>query len=66
MSDLKQIQKCIKAAQKRIPFASEKRQNEMLEFAAGSMSEAYRIGAEEAQQEILNRLRKIERETAGG
>lgn len=28
----------------------------MLEFAAGSLSEAYRVGAEEAQSEIVNRL----------
>lgn len=53
------IDKAIKAASKRLPFASEKKQNEQLEWAAGSLAEAYRIGAEEAQGEILNRLRKI-------
>ena len=53
------IDKAIKAASKRLPFKSEKAQNEMLEYAAGSLAEAYRIGAEEAQTEIIGRLRKI-------
>lgn len=54
------IDKCIRAALRRIPFSSEKRQNQMLEFCAGSLAEAYRLGAEEAQQEIVSRLRQIE------
>lgn len=57
---LQQIRNCIKAAQKRIPFASEKRQNEALSFAVQSFAEAYRLGAEEAQHEILRRLSAIE------
>lgn len=44
------IDKAIKAAGKRLPFASEKKQNEMLEYAAGSLAEAYRIGAEECER----------------
>lgn len=59
------IDKALKAAGKRLPFASEKKQNEMLEWAAGSMAEAYRIGAEEAQGEIIARLRKIKADEEG-
>lgn len=49
----------IKTAKKRLRFMPERRQNENLEHAACSLAEAYRIGAEEAQQEILNRLRQL-------
>lgn len=48
--------KAIREAGRKLPFASEKKQNEMLEWAAGSLAEAYRIGAEEAQCEIGRRL----------
>jgi hypothetical protein len=48
--------RALAAASKRLPFKSEKAMETILEFAAGSLSEAYRIGAEEAQSEIVNRL----------
>lgn len=46
-------------ATKRLPFKSEKATNAMLEYAAGDMAEAYRIGAEEAQGEIIRRMRQL-------
>ena len=49
----------LRAAEKKLPFASRKQQNELLEFVAEDMAEAYRIGAEEAQREILARLREL-------
>jgi hypothetical protein len=54
--DARTARACIKAAKKRMPFASEKKQNEILGYSAGSLAEAYRIGAEEAQGEIVSRL----------
>ena len=61
MSKEKQVSlsRVLRAAGKKIPFASEKRQNDVLEFACGTLAEAYRIGAEEAQGEILRRLREL-------
>lgn len=50
------MRKVIKIAGKRLPFKSEKSTNALLEYAAGDMAEAYRIGAEEAQTEIIRRL----------
>lgn len=55
------VRKAKRAAFKRLPFESEKRQNERLEFAVGTLAEAYRLGAEEAQTEILRRLDELER-----
>ncbi len=57
--DRKSILKAIQVAKKRMPFKSAKQQNAMLEFAADDLAEAYRIGAEEAQQEILVRLAEL-------
>jgi hypothetical protein len=58
---LKVIDKAIRAVDRKIPFASEKRRNKMLSYAAGDMAEAYQIGAEEAQVEFLARLHAIRR-----
>lgn len=55
------VRKAKRAAFKRLPFESEKKQNERLEFAVGTLAEAYRLGAEEAQTEILRRLDELER-----
>lgn len=56
---LKTIDKAIRAVERKIKFYSEKRRNEMLSYAAGDMAEAYQIGAEEAQGEMLSRLQAI-------
>jgi hypothetical protein len=53
----------VKAAGRRLPFKSEKATNALLEYAAGDMAEAYRIGAEEAQSEIIRRLLTLNVET---
>lgn len=55
------LSRAIAASKKRLRFMPEKQQNENLEYACSSLAEAYRIGAEEAQQEILSRLRALER-----
>lgn len=55
------VRKAKRAVAKRLSFKSEKQQNEMLAYAAGSLAEAYRIGAEEAQTEFLYRLDQLER-----
>jgi hypothetical protein len=49
----------IRAAWKKIVLVSDKKLNENLEFAAGDMAEAYRIGVEEAQREIALRIAAI-------
>lgn len=46
----------LKAARKRIPVVGDKKLEENLSFAAESKAEAYRIGVEEAQWEILGRI----------
>lgn len=53
------LEKAIRAAGKKLPFKSTKQQNELLQYAADDMADAYRIGAEEAQQEIVTRLRLL-------
>jgi len=63
---IKAIDKAIRAVERKLPFASEKARNEMLSYAAGSMAEAYLIGAEEAQGEFLSRLQAIRRTFLGG
>ena len=57
---LKAIKKAIKTAGRKLPLKSEKARNEMLAFAADDMAEAYQIGVEEAQREIVYRLRQIQ------
>jgi hypothetical protein len=49
----------IAAASKKLPIRSDRELNETLEWAADSLGEAYRIGAEEAQGVIIGRLRKL-------
>ena len=46
----------LKAARKRIPIVGDKKLRENLDFAAASKAEAYRIGVEEAQIEIISRI----------
>lgn len=53
------IDRSIKAAAKKLPFKTRKQQNALLEYAADDLADAYRIGAEDAQQEILTRLRLL-------
>lgn len=45
---------------KRLKFLPERKLNANLEFAAGNLADAYRIGAEEAQTELLSRLRILQ------
>lgn len=58
---IKVIDKAIRAVERKLPFRSEKVRNEMLSYAADSMADAYLIGAEEAQGEMLARLQAIRR-----
>lgn len=50
------LDKAIRIAGKKLPFKSAKQTNEMLEMFVGDFAEAYRVGAEEAQREIVARL----------
>lgn len=59
MADTIHRSAAIKAAAKRLPIVGDRVLNERLEWAAGDMAEAYRIGAEEAQGEIIARLRAV-------
>ena len=52
--------KAIPEVGKRLKFLPERKLEENLEFAAGCLSEAYRIGAEEAQTELISRLRILQ------
>lgn len=49
-------QKAIREANKRLPFLPHRETKRLLEFAADDIVDAYRIGAEEAQREIVKRL----------
>jgi len=49
-------EKAIREANKRLPFKSHKQTKDLLEFAADDLVDAYRIGAQEAQREIVVRL----------
>jgi hypothetical protein len=59
------LDKAIREAGKKLSFASRKQQNQILEFAADDLADAYRIGAEEAQREIVARLRELATKEAG-
>ncbi|HXR93736.1 MAG TPA: hypothetical protein VN750_26020 [Steroidobacteraceae bacterium] len=55
------IDKALRAAGSKLPLRSTKARNEMLAYAAMDMAEAYQIGAEEAQSEVIRRLEAIRR-----
>lgn len=46
----------LRELKRRIALASEKVRNENLSYAAGSMAEAYEIGVQEAQRELVSRM----------
>jgi len=48
--------KALMAAAKKMSFKSDKAIETMCDFAGLGVADAYRCGAEEAQQEIVNRL----------
>lgn len=52
--------KALPETRKRIKVLSDRQLEANLEYAAGSMAEAYRIGVEEAQGEIESRLRALQ------
>lgn len=53
------IDRAIKAAQKKLPILRDKPLNQNLEMFCGDFAEAYRVGAQEAQEEIISRLREL-------
>ncbi len=57
--------RAVAAARKRLPIRRDKELEENLSYAAGSLAEAYRIGAEEAQSEIVARLAALPAEVGG-
>ncbi len=58
----KMLSKAIRAAEKRIKVLSSKQLEENLDYATGGDAvESYRLGVEEAQGEIIFRLRQLEK-----
>lgn len=51
--------RAVRAASAKMKFFSEKKIQASLEFATDSLAEAYLIGAQEAQQEIIARIMAI-------
>jgi hypothetical protein len=49
----------LRAARARLPLRGDKAINENLSWFADSLAEAYRVGAAEAQQEIVRRIASI-------
>jgi transcription elongation GreA/GreB family factor len=56
--------KALTEAGKKIKVLPARNLNDQLEYAAGDLAEAYRIGVEEAQGEILSRLRTLQERLA--
>ena len=56
--------KAVKAAKKKVHTLGDKKLNENLEYACGSLAEAYRVGVEEAQGEIVSRLMELQNKLA--
>lgn len=54
--DVKTLQKARAEIAKNMKFLPEKQLRQNLEFAADDMVEAYQIGAEEAQAELVQRI----------
>lgn len=50
------LDRAIKEARKKLPFKRDQDMNDLLEYAADDFAEAYKVGAQEAQSEIINRL----------
>lgn len=57
---IKALEKAIRLASKKLPLASVRHRNEHLSYAADDKAEAFAIGTEEAQTEIIHRLRKLQ------
>jgi hypothetical protein len=53
-------------AAKRIRCLPDKKLEDNLSYFCGSMAEAYRVGVEEAQGEILSRLQGLQASIAAG
>lgn len=53
---LKALNAAVKAARKKIRVLSDKKLNENLGYACDDFAEAYNVGVQEAQMEILDRL----------
>ena len=54
--DARTMKAVVRVAKKSIPTYTDKRLNENLEYFCGSLADAYKVGVEEAQGEILARL----------
>lgn len=51
----------LRAATKKLPIVADRKLSQQLQWVADDMAHAYRIGAEEAQAEIVYRLRDLYR-----
>lgn len=53
------LARVLRLAGAQLPFRSDRATSELLDHAADTLLEAYRIGAEEAQGAILERLQRL-------
>lgn len=53
----KELKVALRLAGKKIPVLRDKKLNENLDWACGSLAEAYRAGVDETQAEICRRIR---------
>lgn len=59
MSETIKKSDALRAATKKLPLKRAREIEENLSYFCGSMAEAYRVGAEEAQREIAGRIRAL-------
>jgi len=57
--------KAVREASRKVGTLGDKALNQNLGFACDSMADAFRIGVEEAQDEIVSRLRRLQNKLAG-
>ncbi len=53
------LKAAVRVAKLKLPIKTDRQLNDILQHAADDLAEAYRIGAEEAQGEIVGRLRAL-------
>jgi hypothetical protein len=60
INDARTLRRAIKAASKKIRLLGNRLLNANLECCCGDMAEAYQVGVEEAQGEIISRLMELQ------
>ena len=60
---LTELEKAVRVASKRLPVVRGKLLDERLNWACGTLADAYRIGIDEAQEAIVYRLQQLSKPT---